>query len=92
MAERTHVHSERQAIMNRLARIEVHVRKIRSMVDEGQDCTAILVQLAAVRAAVNKVGQAVLEDHVESCLLGAGSEEEPAQAWAELKDALDVIF
>ena len=92
MAERTHVHSERQAIMNRLARIEGHVRKIRSMVEEGQDCTAILVQLAAVRSAVNKVGQAVLEDHVESCLLGAGSEEETAQAWAELKDALDVIL
>lgn len=92
MAGQAHAHNERQAIMNRLARIEGHVRKIRSMVDEGQDCTAILVQLAAVRAAVNKVGQAVLEDHVESCLLGAESVEETAQAWAELKDALDVIF
>ncbi len=92
MSGQAHVHSERQAIMNRLARIEGHVRKIRSMVEEGQDCTAILVQLAAVRSAVNKVGQAVLEDHVESCLLGAGSAEETARAWGELKDALDVIF
>jgi DNA-binding FrmR family transcriptional regulator len=92
MAERTHSHSERHLIMNRLARIEGHVRKIRSMVDEGQDCPAILMQLAAVRSAINKVGQAVLEDHVESCLLGAGSEEATAKAWGELKDAFDVIF
>lgn len=57
------------------------------MVDERQDCPAILMQLAAVRAAMNKVGQAVLEDHVEHCLLGAGSDEETAKAWSELKDA-----
>jgi len=92
MAEQVHSHGERQAIMNRLARIEGHVRKIRSMVEEGQDCPAILMQLAAVRSAVNKVGQAVLEDHVESCLLDAGSDEETAKAWGELKDAFDVIF
>jgi len=50
------------------------------------------MQLAAVRSAVNKVGQAVLEDHVEHCLLGAGSADETAKAWGELKDAFDVIF
>ncbi len=92
MAAVIHKHNERQAILNRLARIEGHVHKIRSMVEEGQDCPAILMQLAAVRSAINKVAQAVLEDHVDSCLLGAGDAAETERAWAELKDAFDVIF
>lgn len=92
MTQATHTHQERQAIVNRLARIEGHVRKIRAMVGEDQDCPAILVQLAAVRGAINKVGQAVLEDHVQSCLLDEPRDPATDQAWADLKAAFDAFF
>ncbi len=92
MGEAMHAHSQRQAIVNRLARIEGHVRKIKSMVEEGRDCPDILIQLAAVRSAVSKAGQAVLEDHIDSCLLMPGSQVETDAAWAELRKAFDAFF
>ncbi len=87
-----HPHPGRHAIANRLARIEGHIRKIRSMLEEDRDCPDVLMQLAAVRAAVDKACQAVLEDHVESCLLGPASRRDSAAAWKELKRAFDVVF
>ena len=92
MSTAVHTHSQRQAIVNRLSRIEGHVRKIKSMVEEGRDCPDLLIQLAAVRSAISKAGQAVLEDHIESCLLTPGSQEETDAAWAELRKAFDAFF
>jgi CsoR family transcriptional regulator, copper-sensing transcriptional repressor len=90
MSEAVHTHRQSQAIINRLARIEGHVRKVKTMVEEGRDCSDVLIQLAAVRSAVNKTAQAVLEDHVESCLL-AGDGNTTA-VWTELKEAFDIFF
>ena len=47
---------ERQSLLNRLKRIEGQVRGISKMISEEQDCAEILMQIAAVKAAVNKVG------------------------------------
>ena len=87
-----HQHTERKAIANRLSRIEGHVRKIKEMVEENRDCPDILIQLAAVRSAINKTGQAVLEDHLESCLFHIGLDPEDNKIWKEVQDALDIFF
>jgi DNA-binding FrmR family transcriptional regulator len=53
------------------------------MVDGDQDCPAVLLQIAAVRAALAKVGQIVLEDHIETCVVKAvrdGQEDEAVKA------------
>jgi DNA-binding FrmR family transcriptional regulator len=92
MAPTSPVHRQTKAIVHRLARIEGHVRSIKAMVEEGRDCSEVLVQLAAVRAAVNQVGRIVLEDHVESCLLDPTHAGAPAEVWADLKKAFDVYF
>jgi len=92
MAQTGHVHRQTKAIVNRLSRIEGHVRSIKAMVEEGRDCPDVLVQIAAVRAAVNQVGRIVLEDHLESCLLDAAEAGEAGETWAELKKAFDVYF
>ena len=52
----THIHHNTRAVKNRLARIAGHLRAVENMVDEGRDCSEILIQLAAVRAAVRDVG------------------------------------
>lgn len=92
MGETVQIHRQTKAIANRLARIEGHVRSIRAMVEEGRDCSDVLVQLAAVRSAVNQVGRIVLEDHLESCLLDTARAGDAEETWAGLKKALHVYF
>jgi DNA-binding FrmR family transcriptional regulator len=92
MNQPVHHHRQTKAILNRLSRIEGHVRSIKSMVEEGRGCADVLVQLAAVRAAVNQAGRVVLEDHVESCLLDAARDGSAGEVWTDLKKAFDVYF
>jgi DNA-binding FrmR family transcriptional regulator len=58
------------------------------MVEEDKDCPQILIQVAAIRAALNKVSRIVLEDHVETCMKDAVEAGEAEQYFAELKEAL----
>jgi DNA-binding FrmR family transcriptional regulator len=76
-------------VLNRLARIEGHVRAVRRMAEEERACTDLLVQLAAVKAAVEQVSRVVLSDHVESCLRGAAQTGAADEEWQRLKEALD---
>ncbi len=82
-------HQHTKEVVNRLARIEGHVRSIKGMIQEGRDCPDVLIQLAAVRAAVEQVSKVVLADHVESCLRGAAATGAADDEWERLKLALD---
>ena len=86
------VHEERDNIMKRLAKIEGHIRGIRRMVEENEGCPEILLQVAAVRAAVDKVGRIVLEDHMRTCVAQAVKDGKGEKAILELKDALMKFF
>lgn len=66
-----HPHQETQKILNRMSRAIGHMESIKRMVEEGRDCSEILIQLAAVRSAINSVGRIVLQDHISSCVLSA---------------------
>jgi DNA-binding FrmR family transcriptional regulator len=90
--EHAHPHKQTRAIVNRLSRIEGHIRSIKGMVEENRDCSDILIQIAAVRSAIDKVGRVVLEDHLESCLLDAEVLPEREEIWAGVKEALDVYL
>ncbi|OFI05567.1 copper-sensing transcriptional repressor CsoR [Clostridium acetireducens DSM 10703] len=52
----------------RLRKIEGQVKGIERMVQSGSNCKDILIQIAAVRSAINKVGCIVLENCAQSCL------------------------
>jgi len=82
------VHMKREDVIKRLARIEGHLRGVRRMVEEDKSCPEVLLQLAAVRAALDKVGRMVFEDHVETCVSKAIKEGAGESAVAELKEAL----
>jgi DNA-binding FrmR family transcriptional regulator len=88
----TSPHRRRKEALDRLSRIEGHVRGLRKMVEEDKGCPEILIQVAAVRAALNKVSQIILEDHVETCMREAVKAEETEQYIAELKEALSKFF
>lgn len=59
---------DNEAIIKRLRRIEGQVKGIQKMVEEGKYCGDILIQVAAVRAAMNSVGGLILENHMKDCL------------------------
>lgn len=92
MTQSGHKHRQTKAILNRLSRIEGHIRSVKTMVEEERDCADILIQIAAVRSAVNRVGQVVLEDHVESCLLEAAADGSADEVWSDLQKAFKVYL
>ena len=72
-SEHPHVHSHThtKSVLNRLARAAGHLEYQRRMVEEGQDCTDVLKQLAAVRSALNNTAKIILKDHIEHCIVDA---------------------
>jgi DNA-binding FrmR family transcriptional regulator len=84
-----HGHEHRKAVLDRLSRIEGHVRAVRRMVEQDEECPDVLVQIAAVRSALNSVGRVILEDHVKSCLMNAAEEGEFEKAFKDLRNSLD---
>ena len=64
----THPHTQTKAVLNRLARAIGHLERVKAMVEEGRDCAEVLVQLAAVRSALNNTGKVILKDHLEHCV------------------------
>jgi DNA-binding FrmR family transcriptional regulator len=84
-----HTHSHlNKSVLNRLARIEGQVKSIRSMVESGRDCSEVLIQVAAARAALDQAGRLILEDHMEHCILEAVDEGRGQEALEDLKVAL----
>ena len=65
------VHENQKAVVNRLARAIGHLEKVKRMVEEGCDCSEVLVELAAVRSAIDKTGKVILQDHMRHCMVDA---------------------
>jgi DNA-binding FrmR family transcriptional regulator len=84
-----HLHQSQQSVLNRLARIEGHVRGIKRMVEENKPCPDVLVQIAAVRSALNSVGRVILEDHLKGCMVEALQSGEFDAAYHALEKSLD---
>ncbi len=82
-------HEHHQQVLNRLARIEGHVRAIKRMVEEDTPCPDVLTQIAAVRSALNSVGRVILEDHLQSCMVDAVEQDDYKRALRDLKNSLD---
>lgn len=81
-------HKSRKEVADRLSKIEGHVHGVRKMVDEDRDCSDLLIQIAAVRSALDKVAKIILEDHMETCLLEAVKSGKADESMAELKEAI----
>ena len=69
-----HIHENQKAVVNRLARAIGHLEKVKRMVEEGCDCSEVLVQLAAVRSAIDNTGKVILQDHMRHCMAEAVAE------------------
>ena len=66
-----HVHENQKAVLNRLSRAIGHLEKVKRMVESGEDCSEVLIQLAAVRSALDNTGKVILKDHMRHCMVDA---------------------
>ena len=70
----THSHEHTKAVLNRLSQTIGHLQSVRDMVEEGRDCAEVLVQIAAVRSAIDNTGKLILQDHLKHCIVEAAAE------------------
>ena len=63
--------NEKSAIVARLKRIEGQVRGLIRMVEEDKPCEDIIIQIGSAKAALQKTGQTVLEEHLHHCVIKA---------------------
>ena len=74
----THTHENTKAVLNRLSRAIGHLESIRRMVEDGRDCSEVLIQVSAVNAALNSFNKVLLANHIRTCVaedIRAGKEE-----------------
>lgn len=82
---------EQRKLTARLRRIEGQVAGVARMIDEEQYCVDVLLQIAAARAALGRVGRLVLESHVNSCVAAAMSDGDDDERAEKLRELLDVF-
>ena len=85
-----HHHSEehKREVSNRLARAIGHLQKVKQMVEDDEDCSDVLIQLEAVKYAINNTGKVILKDHMEHCIVHA-VEDGDTEMIDELNAAID---
>lgn len=87
-AAHIHEHHNKKAVINRLAKAIGHLESIKRMVEENRDCSEVLIQLSAVKSAINNTGKVILKEHMEHCIVDA-IEEGDYTAIEELNKAID---
>lgn len=89
---RTHSHThnsdDMKAIINRLSRAIGHLESVKKMVEEGDDCSEVLIQLAAVKSAINNTGKLILKEHINHCIVDA-VEHNDKNAIEDLNNAIE---
>ena len=84
----THDPEEIRAIVNRLSRSIGHLEKVKRMVENGDDCADVLIQLSAVRAALTSTGRLLLKEHLQHCIVEARDEND-TEAMEKVNKAID---
>lgn len=84
--------TQTQELLSRLAKIEGHIRAIRQMVESGRSCPEVLLQIAAVRSALNKVAKILLKEYAQQNLVDAAQGGNLEEEIAHLRSALDSVI
>ncbi|MBQ1416177.1 MAG: metal-sensing transcriptional repressor [Selenomonas sp.] len=87
----THSHAHTKMVLNRMSRLIGHLESIKGMVESGRDCSEVLIQLSAVKSAINGVSKIILKDHMEHCIVDAVRDNDK-EAIDQLNKAIDQFF
>lgn len=86
--QHTHSHEHTTEVSTRLAKAIGHLQKVKQMVESGEDCSDVLIQLAAVKSAINNTGKVILKDHMQHCVVHA-LEDGDVEMLEEFNKAID---
>lgn len=84
-------HKQTKAVLNRMSRAIGHLTAVKKMIEEGRDCSEVLIQLSAVRSQISNVSKIILKDHVDHCIVDAIKSGDE-QAIADLQGAIDKLL
>ena len=77
--------------LNRLSRIEGQVRGVAKMIDEDRYCIEVMTQIAAAQAALQKVEEELLRNHVNHCIENAIVSGNPVEQRKKVAELLEVL-
>jgi DNA-binding FrmR family transcriptional regulator len=81
----------KQSVAARLKRIEGQVRGVLRMVEQDRYCVDVLTQIDAMRAALHKVEEQILRDHVSHCVAGAFVSGDPVEQRHKVEELVETI-
>lgn len=84
----THSDAEKKAVVNRLAKVIGHLESVKRMVENDYDCSDVIIQLSAVRSALNNAGKIIIKNHIDHCIVEAVKEGDN-ETIEKLNDAID---
>lgn len=87
----THTHQQTKAVLNRMSRAIGHLSSVKHMVEDGRDCAEVLIQLAAVRSAINSICKIILKDHIDHCIVDAVHSGD-METIEELNRAIEILM
>lgn len=82
-------HQHNKEILDRLSRIEGHIRGIKKMLEEERPCDEVLIQFSSVQAAISKASKLLLEDHFDHCIMANLKDKEKEEELLSFKRALE---
>ncbi len=86
-----HTHENTKAVLNRMSRAIGHMNAVKKMIEEGRDCSEVLIQLSAIRSEITGVSNVILKDHIDHCIVDAVRENDE-NAIEDLKGAIDKLL
>lgn len=88
--EHGHVHSPEhtKSVLNRMSRIIGHMESTKRMVEDGRDCSEVLIQLSAIESAIKSVSRVILKEHMSTCIIDAVKKDD-LDTIEELNKAID---
>ena len=86
-----HKHEHTQAVLNRMSRAIGHMNAVKKMIEDGRDCSDVLIQLSAIKSEITGVSKVILKDHIDHCIVDAVKENDE-DAIENLKGAIDKLL
>ena len=86
-----HTHEQTKAVLNRMSRAIGHMNAVKKMIEDGRDCSDVLIQLSAIKSEITGVSKVILKDHIDHCIVDAVKENNE-DAIENLKGAIDKLL
>ena len=86
-----HKHEHTKAVLNRMSRAIGHMNAVKKMIEDGRDCSDVLIQLSAIKSEITGVSKVILKDHIDHCIVEAVKENDE-DAIEQLKGAIDKLL